>query len=94
MRAVLRLAAAAGIPGIIVASIAGNDSAAMTFGAVTVTAALGLILVTAVTSPIPVDVGSSVETQVAALVEGGAAEAQVRALVANAVRLGQQTHNS
>lgn len=91
----LRLVATAGIPGIIVGSIAGNDAVAMTFGAITVTAALGLILVTAVTVGTSVDVtGSSVESQIAALVEGGAAEEQVRALVADVVRFGQQTQNS
>lgn len=94
-RFVLRLVAAVGIPGIIVGSIAGNDVVAMTFGAVTVTAALGLILVTAVTVWTSVDsTGSSVESQIAALVDGGAPEAQVRALVADAVRLGQHTQNS
>jgi orotidine-5'-phosphate decarboxylase len=94
-RLVLRLVAAAGIPGIIVGSIAGSDAVAMTFGAITVTAALGLILVTAVTSPVAVDaIGSSVEDQIAALVQSGASEAQVRALVADAVRLGQHRQNS
>lgn len=95
-RLVLRLVAAAGIPGIIAGSIAGNDALAMTFGAVTAAAAFGLILVTAVTAPGPAGVdavGSSVEGQIAALVEAGAAEAQVRALVADAVRLGQHHHN-
>lgn len=94
-RLVLRLVAAAGIPGIIAGSIAGNDAVAMTFGATTVTAALGLILVTAVAVATSVDsIGSSVESRIAALVAGGAAEEQVRALVADAVRLGQQTQNS
>ena len=93
-RLVLRLVAAAGIPGIIVGSIAGNDALAMTFGAITATAAFGLILVTAVSAPISVDVlGSSVEDQIGALVAGGASEAQVRALVTDAVRLGQLHHN-
>ena len=93
IRVVLRLVAAAAIPGIIAGSIAGNDGVAITFGAVTAVAAFGLILVTAVTD-VPTGgadaAGASVEAKVAALVDAGADEATVRALVADAVRLGRQ----
>jgi hypothetical protein len=92
LRLVLRLVAAAGIPGIIVGSIAGNDGVAITFGSITAIAAFGLILVTAVSADAPVDaVGGSVEEKIAELVAAGADESAVRALVADAVRLGKRT---
>jgi hypothetical protein len=95
LRVVLRVVAAAGIPGVIVGSIAGNDAVAVTFGAITATAAFGLILVTSVTMEQSVDaVGASVEDRIAGLVANGADEASVRALVADAVRIGQRQHNS
>lgn len=90
-RLVLRLVAVAGIPGIIVGSIAGNDAVAMTFGAITATAALCLILVTAISPVVPLSadsLGLDLEEQIAAVVVAGATEAQVRALVADAIRLG------
>ena len=89
LRAVLRLVAAAGIPGIIAGSIAGNDAVAITFGAITAVGAFGLILVTAVTTPRSVDAtGEAVESRIAELVAAGADETELRALVADAVRLG------
>jgi hypothetical protein len=98
LRVVLRLVAAAGIPGIIVGSIVDSIPVAMTFGAITAVAAFGLIVVTAATSgPALGDVdelGAAVEARIAGLVAAGAEEAQVRALAADAVRLGQQHPNS
>jgi hypothetical protein len=95
LRAVLRLVAAAGIPGIIVGSIAENDGVAITFGAITAIAAFGLIVATAAAPRPDLDtIGTAVEERVAALVADGADENEVRALVAEAVRLGQQQQNS
>lgn len=94
LRLVLRLVAAAGIPGIIAGSIAENDPVAITFGAITAIAAFGLIVLTAATTPSADAVGGSVEDGIAALVADGADEAQVRALVSDAVRLGQRLPNS
>jgi hypothetical protein len=93
LRAVLRVIAALGIPGVIAGSIAGNDAVALTFGAVIATAAFGLIIVTAVTGPAASHevLGGAVEEQIASLVAGGADEAAVRALVADARRLGAAT---
>ena len=95
-RAILRIVAAAGIPGIIAGSIAGNDGAAITFGAITAAAAVGLILVTAVTTEpaTPDELGADVEARIADLVAAGADSSSVRELVARAVQLGQQQHNS
>lgn len=91
IKALLRVVAAAGIPGIIAGSVAENDAVAITFGSVTVVAAIALILVTAAT-PVPAEdtVGGAVEDRIRALVEAGADESQVRALVRDAVALGQQ----
>ena len=89
LRLVLRLVAAAGIPGIIVGSIAENDGVAITFGAITAVAAFGLILVTAATTRAAGDVdeaGAAMEERIDALVAKGADEAEVRALVADVVR--------
>lgn len=95
LKVVLRLVAAAGIPGIIVGSIAENDAVAITFGSITAVAALGLILVTAATTAPTADAaGESVEARVARLVAAGADEREVRALVGDAVRLGQRRQNS
>jgi hypothetical protein len=86
---VLRLVAAAGIPGVIAGSIAGNDAVAITFGGIIAAAAFGLILVTAVTTGSTTEsLGASLESQIDALVARGASEAEVRALVAVAIRLG------
>ena len=95
LKVVLRLVAAAGIPGIIVGSIAENDAVAITFGSITAVAALGLILVTAATTGPSADAhGEAVEAGIARLVAAGADEQEVRALVGHAVRLGQQQQNS
>jgi hypothetical protein len=94
LRVVLRLVAAAGIPGVIAGSIAENDAVAMTFGAITAVAAFGLIVATAAAPPDPDAVGGALEERIARLVAGGADETEVRALVADAVRFGQQRQNS
>jgi hypothetical protein len=96
LRAVLRVVAALGIPGVIAGSIAGNDAVALTFGAVIATAAFGLIVVTAVTGPAASEdvLGGAIEARIASLVAGGAAETEVRALVADARRLGGATRTS
>lgn len=95
LKVVLRLVAAAGIPGIIAGSIAENDAVAITFGSITAVAALGLILVTAATSaPAAEAAGEAVEARIARLVAAGADEDEVRGLVGEAVRLGQQQQNS
>jgi hypothetical protein len=93
LRAVLRVIAALGIPGVIVGSITGNDAVALTFGAVIATAAFGLIVVTAVAGPVTSEeeLGGAIEERVAALVAAGADESEVRALVAAARRLGATT---
>jgi hypothetical protein len=93
LRAVLRVVAALGIPGVIVGSIAGNDAVALTFGAVIATAAFGLIVVTAVAGPVVSEdaLGGAIEERVTALVDAGADESQVRALVADARRMGAAT---
>lgn len=95
LKVVLRLVAAAGIPGIIAGSIAENDAVAITFGSITAVAALGLILVTAATSAPPTEaLGESLEARIGGLVATGADERQVRELVGEAIRLGQQQQNS
>ncbi len=95
IRVVLRLVAAAGIPGIIAGSIAENDAVAITFGAVTAVAAFGLIVVTAATTTSsPEGLGAGLEEQIGRLVTQGADESAVRALVGDAVRFGQQQQNS
>ena len=93
MRAVLRVVAALGIPGVIAGSIADNDAVALTFGAVIATAAFGLIVVTAVTSSGASEdaLGGAIEARIASIVTAGADESEVRALVADARRLGGAT---
>ena len=96
MRVTLRIAAAAGIPGIIAGSIAGNDAVAITFGSITAVAAFGLILVTAATPPSPSSAdatGEAIESRITELVAAGADEAAVRGLVADAVRLSSLTRD-
>jgi len=82
----------AGIAGMIAMSIADRPGGALTFGLLTAVAALGMILVTAVTNGgVAVDdeeLGLLVEERVADLVAAGADERSVRALVRDARRLG------
>lgn len=86
-----------GIAGMIASSIADNNGAALTFGLATAVASLCLIVATAVTTPRatggsavgPEALGAEVEARVEGLVGQGCEEASVRALVRDAVRLGQ-----
>jgi hypothetical protein len=82
----------------IVASVGDADGAALTFGLITATAVLGLILVTAVSGPAehgPVEVdpaaeeeaSAQLESLVQALVREGAEERAVRDLVRAALEL-------
>src|SRR5436190_6924274 len=82
----------AGIAGMIVTSIADSAGGALTFGLLTAAAALGMILVTAVTNGGRAggeELGLALEDRVAALVEAGADERAVRRLVRDAGRLGR-----
>jgi hypothetical protein len=84
-----------GIAGMIVTSIADSADGALAFGLLTAVAALGIILVTAVTNGGRArsddELAESLEDRIEALLEHGADERAVRALVRDAVRLGRQT---
>lgn len=90
VRVLVALVCAAGIAGMIIGSIADNNAIAMTFGLLTAAAALCLIVATAVTKPAPQDdAGAEVEARIARLVEQGADEAELRALVRASVQIGR-----
>jgi hypothetical protein len=96
VRAVVLAVCAAGIAGMIVTSVQGNDGGALTFGLITAAAVLGLILVSAVAPPGaaggPEDeeaAAAELEERVQALVREGADERAVRDLVRAALRLGR-----
>lgn len=81
-----------GIAGMIASSVAESTSGALTFGLLTVVAALVLISASAVASPGRADVEMQarlVEEHARGLIEDGAEEWAVRALVREAVRLGE-----
>jgi hypothetical protein len=82
----------AGIAGMIVTSITDSPGGALTFGLLTAVAAFGIIILTAVTNGGAArsddELGEAVEDRVQALVEAGADERAVRALVRDAVQLG------
>jgi len=88
----------AGIPAIIVSSIAGNNEGwVLTFGMITAVAALILIAVSSVTTNKRIDafndvLAEQVEQRVQQLVQAGANEDEVRALVRDSINLarGQQ----
>jgi hypothetical protein len=84
----------AGIAGMIVGSIAGNNGAALAAGLVTAAASLCLMVATAVATPPPAGVelreAALLEEQVAELVAEGADERRVRDLVRTATRLGRR----
>ncbi len=93
---------AAGIAGMIAGSIADNNGTAITFGLVTAVAALGLILITAVTRPEAYEErggapqsfeadAEAIEQRVVALAEAGVDEEALRSLVRQAVRLGRRS---
>lgn len=83
----------AGIPAIIVSSIRGNNEGwVLTFGMITAVAALILIAVSAVTTTRRIDafndvVAERIEQRVQILVQAGADEAEVRALIRDAIDL-------
>jgi hypothetical protein len=87
-----------GIPALIVSSIAGNNEGwVLTFGSITAIAALILIAVSAVTAKTRLDtfdevIAERIEQRVRELVASGASEADVRALIRDALELsrGQQ----
>ena len=95
MRLLVILVFIGGIAGMIVGSIADNNGIAITFGLVTVVAAICLMLVTSVTAAsdgeITFDEGKAeaMEGRIEALVEAGADEEDVRDLVREAVLLGR-----
>lgn len=88
----------AGIPAIIVSSIAGNNEGwVLTFGMITAVAALILIAVSSVTSNKRIDafndvLAERVEQRVQQLIQAGADEDEVRTLVRDSINLarGQQ----
>ena len=86
-----------GIAGMIVSSIADNTDAALTFGLITAAAATALILVTSVAAQGPADrevAAAALEHRIAALVEAGADERALRALVGEAIELGRASASS
>src|SRR5215218_507203 len=86
VRRIVLLVFLGGIAGMIVGSIADNNGTAITFGLITAVAVLCLILVTAVTNgPAATDPGEDVERRIQALVDAGADETEVRALVQQAI---------
>src|SRR5687768_11239199 len=93
VRRVVIAVCVAGIAGMIVSSIADNTGAALTAGLITAIAVLCLIVATAVTAARGVGVqellANDVEERVESLVADGADEADVRALVSAAVKLGR-----
>jgi len=84
---------AAGIAGMVVGSIADDNTTTLTFGLVTAAAVACLIVATAVAGGEPADAdeaaGRRVEELVRALVATGADEAAVRELVRAAIVLGR-----
>jgi hypothetical protein len=94
VRALVFLAGAAGIAGMIAGSIADNNGVAVTFGLLVAAAALVLVVATAINPARPLGtfdpaVATAVEEQVQSLVDAGADETAVRHLVRDAVTLGR-----
>ena len=86
----------AGIAWLIISSVAGNNAGyVLSIGLVMVFAAIALLTYAAVTAkeriePFDEARAEQLEAQVAALVQSGAPEAQVRALVRDALRIGRR----
>jgi hypothetical protein len=86
----------AGIAGMIVSSIRGNNNGwVVTCGMATALASIVLLSVSAATRRDPIDVfdealAEQLDDEVNALVDAGADEAAVRTLVRNAIRLGRR----
>lgn len=96
IRVVVALICASCIAGLIVTSIADETDAALAFGLVGATAAIGLILVSAVAPPGRADTydeeqAAAVEASVERLVAEGADEAAVRDLAKRAISLGRSS---
>ena len=99
VRLALTVVALAMIPAMIVSLIADTQAAATTFGLIAAGAIVALVLVSAVAPASTVggggalseELGAGVEARIGALVAAGADEAEVRALVADAVRLGRSS---
>ncbi len=96
VRSVAMAVCVAGIAGMIGASIAGSNGAALTAGVVTVVAVLCSIVATSVVQTAPAsddadELGALVEAGVEQLVADGTDEQVLRQLVADAVRLGRVT---
>ena len=95
VRRLLVAVCGAGIVGMIATSIAESNDGALAFGLLTAAAALGMILVTAVTgggrARSDDELAEALEDRVDALVAAGVDERTVRALVRDAVRLGRQS---
>ncbi len=93
VRAVVLVVCAAGVAGMIVASVLDAEGAALTFGLVTAVAVACLIVATAVAGtaggagPVDEERAAQVEQLVQELVAAGADEAAVRRLVQEASRL-------
>jgi hypothetical protein len=95
IRWVLTAICAGGIAGMIATSIADASGGSLAFGLLTAAAAFGLILVTAVTNGGRArsddELAEALEDRIDVLVERGADERALRALVRDAVRLGRQS---
>ena len=95
IRSVCLVVFLAGIPSLIVSSIAGNNEGwVLTFGMTTAVAALVLMAVSAATSNMRLDAFDEVaaerlEQRVRQLVESGADESEVREVVRDAIDLGR-----
>ena len=93
VRGVLIGVCVAGIAGMIATSIADAPGGALTFGLLTAAAAVGMILVTAVTTGGSArgddELAAELEERVEALVAAGAEETAVRDVVSRAIRLGR-----
>ena len=95
IRSVCLVVFLAGIPSLIVSSIAGNNEGwVLTFGMTTAVAALVLMAVSAATSNTRLDAFDEVaaerlEQRVRQLVESGADESEVREVVRDAIDLGR-----
>jgi hypothetical protein len=90
IRAVVITVFVGGIVGMIVASIADNNGAAITFGLITAVAALGLMLTTAL-STTAAESGEEIDERVDRLVAAGADEDEVRDLVRSVRSMGRST---
>ena len=93
VRGVLIGVCGAGIAGMIVTSIVDSPGGALTFGLITAAAAVGMILVTAVTTGGVArgdeELAAELEERVEALVAAGADESMTRDIVRRAVQLGR-----